>query len=320
MTAGMSGTVRTEPDRQDARRGPEASASLAGARPVSRRGALAFLAAGAALSHRPAHAAMPARVVTLDYGLAQTLIAMGRPPIALAAANLWDRWVVEPPLPEDIVNLGTSQEANLEILQQLKPDLIVSTPFLERLRPTLEAIAPVASYPTHATGSPPWPHVVTATRALGARLDAAQAAEDLIDRTESVLRDAEADVSRFRDRPILLIAFQDARNLWVFGANSLYDDALRRLRLRNGWTWPTNAWGFASVGVEALAAIPDARLVCLDPVPADAVELLRDSPIWRAVGFSGEGRMLRLPPVLAFGALPSVTRFVRLLVEAARHG
>ena len=64
------------------------------------------------------------RFASMDYGLAETLICLGCPPVALVAAQDWGRWVVEPPLPESVVNLGTSREPNLELLQSLKPDAI----------------------------------------------------------------------------------------------------------------------------------------------------------------------------------------------------
>ncbi|QZO02433.1 ABC transporter substrate-binding protein [Chenggangzhangella methanolivorans] len=244
---------------------------------------------------------------------------MGRPPIAIAAADDWDDWVVEPRLPAGIVNLGTSREINLEILSQLKPDVIFSTPYLERLRPKLERVAPVESFPVHATGSSPWPNLVAAARAMGKRLGAEQEAEGLVARTEAELAALSERVAPLRDRPVLLAAFQDARNAWVYGANSLYEDALQRLGLTNGWTRPTNPWGFSQVGVEALAQARGARLFCLAPTPPDALALLSGSPIWRATGFADEGRLFRLPPVLAFGGLPSVTRLARLLAEAAQR-
>lgn len=259
------------------------------------------------------------RSVTGDYGLAQTLIAMGHPPVAIAAADDWDHWVVEPPLPPGIVNLGTSREINLEILSQLKPDVIFSTPYLERLRPKLERIAPVESFPVHATGSSPWPNLVAAARAMGKRLGAEGDAEALISRVEDELAALARRVAPLRDRPVLLAAFQDARNAWVYGENSLYQDALQRLDLQNGWTRPTNAWGFSQVGVEALAQARGSRLFCLAPTPPDALALLAGGPIWRATGFAEEDRLFRLPPVLAFGGLPSVTRIARLLAEAAER-
>src|SRR5688500_4218141 len=65
------------------------------------------------------------RVVSLDYGLAQTLIELGVPPIGLIDTTGWANWTVEPPLPPNVANLGSSHEINMELLQLLIPDLIV---------------------------------------------------------------------------------------------------------------------------------------------------------------------------------------------------
>ncbi|WP_020178742.1 ABC transporter substrate-binding protein [Methylopila sp. M107] len=264
-----------------------------------------------------ARAQFPQRLVTLDYGVAQTLIEIGRPPVAMAATDEWAQWCVEPPLPAGVVNLGTSREPNLEILQQLRPDLILTTPFLERLRPKLARVGPTESLVIHALDAPPWAAIVDATRALGGRLGAVREAEALIARADALVAEAAVRVAPLRDRPILLAAFQDARHVWVYGRNGIFDETLSRLGLVNGWTGRTNAWGFASVGVEALASASEARLACLDPTPADALALLDRSPIWRATGFAEPGRLLRLPATLAFGMLPSATRLARLLGEAA---
>ncbi|MGY2051371.1 ABC transporter substrate-binding protein [Methylobacterium sp. JK268] len=284
----------------------------------NRRRVLAGLGA-CAIPPLPAAAAGPSRVASLDYGLAQTLIALGRPPVGLSAVGGWSTWVVEPPLPAGIVDLGTARETNFELLQQLKPDLIVSTPYLERLRPLLARVAPVESFAIHATDSPPWPHLVAATRRLGDLFGAADRAEAFLAEIDGALAASAPRVAPWRDRPVLLVSFQDARNVWVFGRNSFYDDVLRRLGLANGWAGRTNPWGFAAVGMEALARVRDARLICFDPVPPEALRLIADSAIWRATGFSAPGRLVRLPPVFAFGTLPSAARFARLLAEAAAH-
>src|SRR3546814_5408020 len=73
---------------------------------------------GAALTPRLLKAATtaPRKVVSLDYGIATTLLALGIVPAGVAAADRWDRWVVEPELPPGVVDLGKDQEVNLELL------------------------------------------------------------------------------------------------------------------------------------------------------------------------------------------------------------
>ena len=111
---------------------------------IDRRALLGGIAATAATLRSARATVMPAprlRIASLDYGLAETLIALGHPPVALPSAADWDRWVVEPPLPPSVVDLGSSLEINFERLAKVEPDLILTTDFVKRQEPALARIA-----------------------------------------------------------------------------------------------------------------------------------------------------------------------------------
>lgn len=254
------------------------------------------------------------RVVSLDYGLAQTLIELGVPPIGLIDTTGWANWTVEPALPANVANLGSSHEVNMELLQLLGPDLIVSTPYLEWVRPQLEQIAPVKSFPIHALGSSPFPHIVDATRELGRMLGRTAEAEALIDRSEMELRAARSATSHLGK--LAIITFIDERNIRIYGPGGIFQDVLDRLDLQNAWTRPTNEWGFSDIGMADLFDIGEARLFYMDPVPPDVLANLPGSPLWQSMPFVQSGHFQRMDSVLMFGTLPSATRFARLLVEA----
>ena len=67
------------------------------------------------------------------------------------------------------------------------------------------------------------------------------------------------------------------------------------------------------MGLDALAPLEDAVLFAIDPQPPDFAAVLDASPLWRALPFVRAGRVLTLPPVLMFGALPAADRFAALL-------
>lgn len=257
------------------------------------------------------------RVVSLDYGLAQTLIEIGVSPVGLIDTGGWTDWAIEPPLPPGVANLGSSSEVNMELLQMLKPDLILSTPFLEWVRPQMERIAPVRSYPIHDVGSSPYPHIVKATRDLGELVGRQREAEALIERTETMFVQTRKAVERLAEKPVTVISFLDARNIWVYGPGGIFQDVFDRLGFRNGWTKPTNAWGFANAGIADLAGIGDSRLFYMDPVPADVPAILEGSPLWQSMPFVRAGQAHRIAAALMFGTLPAMTRFARLLAKAA---
>lgn len=253
------------------------------------------------------------RFVSLDHGLAQTLVAIGARLVGVSQTPNWGVWTIEPPLPAGVANLGTSRETNMELLERLRPDVIVSTPYLEGVRHLLERVAPVHSFPIHALGASPWPNILAATRRLGAMAGREAAAAALIERTERALDRARARVAGLRGKPLVLVHFLDARHVRVYGPNCILQDVLDRLRLRNGWTGPTNAWGFATAGIERLVDVGDAWVLVFDPVPPEVPPRLAGSPLWQSLPFVRAGRVRAFPNVLAFGALPAAIRLARLL-------
>ena len=137
-------------------------------RAISRRAFTGLALAGAFAPFHARASDHEPRFVTPDHGLAQTLISIGADLAGIAQIPNWNVWTIEPALPPDVVNLGTAREMNLELLQRLQPNLIVSTPYLEGVRHQLERIAPVLSFPIHALGTSPYPNILAATRRLGA--------------------------------------------------------------------------------------------------------------------------------------------------------
>src|SRR5262249_55978209 len=121
-------------------------------------------------------------------------------------------------------------------------------------------------------------------------------------------------------RPLYVVNFLDPRNIRVYGRKSLFQEVLDRIGLANAWTGETNYWGFATTGIEALGAADDARLAYLEPLPEGAAGTLTASPVWNAMPFVRDRAILRLPPVLMFGALPSAARFARVLAAALQAG
>lgn len=277
---------------------------------------LAFLAVGSGVWAAAASAGpSPQRVVTLDWGVAETLVALGVPPVGVPDTAGYADWVAEPPLPPETVNLGSRFEPNLELIRSLSPDLIVLIPFQASLEPLLRRIAPTLILSVHEGQPHPYDAATEATRTLARHLGREAAAEALIARTEALLAAARA---RRPDPggPLLVAAVADAHHLWVFGQGSLYGDVLDRMGVRNAWTEPVSGWGFSAIGADRLAGVDAAAFVTLRPLPPDFETGLTDSPVWKALPFVQQGRVVVLPPVLMFGMLPASGRFATLLSEA----
>ncbi len=274
-------------------------------------GVLAFLAMPSAFAGSPR--AVP-RIVSLDYGLATTLLALGVVPAGVAAAADWDIWVVEPQLPSAVVDVGADQEPNLELLAAMRPDLILITPYLEAARGVLERIAPVLSFAIYAEDGEPLRRAEAATRDLARRLGREDPAEAFLAAADDAFSDCARRLARRDIPPVALVNFMDDRHARIYGRHSLYQNVLDRFGVANAWAGATNYWGFQTIGIEELGRLdPGLRLIAFEPVPPDTVPTLARSPLWTSLPFVRRGQVSTLPGVLMFGMVPSALRFAELL-------
>lgn len=255
-----------------------------------------------------------AQWATVDWTIAETLMAIDAPISSVAQQDAYHDWVGEPRIPESVSDMGLRTQPNLELLAQILPEQTLISPMFAGLTPRLERIAPVTSFAIYSPGTDTWEEMQTLTRQLGELTERQTQAEALIEETTALmgrLRRSQPDTA-----PLLMVQFMDARHVRVFGDNSLYNAVLEQLDIPNAWDQPTNAWGFALAGVEALARYPEAMLVIIDPLPAGVEEQLAKSGLWQHLPSVKNNRLLRLPPVWSFGALPSAQRFAKELTAA----
>ncbi|RQW71777.1 iron-siderophore ABC transporter substrate-binding protein [Halomonas sp. YLB-10] len=273
---------------------------------------LAWLALSAWLLTSPASATP--RIASLDWTLAETLIALDAPPVALAQVDDYESWVgLE--APPGATDIGLRTQPNLELLSELDPDAIVISPMFANLAPRLSSIAEVKQLAMYSGEGTFWSQSLALTRHLGELVDRQNAAEALIEETEAYIADIAARLPE-DTRPLLLLQFMDERHVRLFGEHSLYQAVLTRMGLTNAWQGTTNAWGFSLIGIEQLANYPEARIVVVEPYIAGVREALADSGLWRHLGSVQRDDVVTLPPVWSFGALPSARRFATLLGDA----
>ena len=286
--------------------------------PLSRRNVLRGLATAPLLAAPHAFAlGKYGRIVSLDYALASTLLSIGAKPLGVASLADWGRWVVDPAMPDDVVDIGSSWEVNFELLAALKPDLLLTTPYLEALRPRLEAIAPVLSIPVYTgDGKPVLPAAYKATETLGDFIGMGTEARAFLAGAERNFAACRQRLAGITDR-VLLINIMDSRHARIFGAPGLYHGVLERLGIANAWTGTGNYWGFQTAGIEQLADYddPDIRLFAFEPLPRDVMPKLATSPIWQALPAAQPGRFGILPGVLMFGMVREAMRFADIITD-----
>ncbi|WP_421197716.1 ABC transporter substrate-binding protein [Aeromonas enteropelogenes] len=255
------------------------------------------------------------RIATVDWTIAETLLALGVTPLAVGDVSSYHAWVGEPRLPAEVVDIGLRAEPNRELLAELKPDRILISPLAEPLTATLSRIAPVQSIALYEPGSDLWQRLHEATLTVAELVNKTAEARELLARLDSDLAQMKATLPA--DIPSLLVVqFIDERHVRVFGRDSLFEAVMQRLGLRNAWTGQTNAWGFSVASIEQFLAFPEARLVVVDPIPVGVNERLQEPGLWQHLPLVKQAPVLHLPAVWSFGGVIAARRFATLLSEA----
>jgi ABC-type Fe3+-hydroxamate transport system substrate-binding protein len=226
--------------------------------------------------------------------------------------------VAEPALPDGVPDLGPLQEPNLELLQQLRPDLILAPSWAEVGRNNLERIAPVAWLPSFSTEKPALDHARDLLMRVAEMTGRDAEARSWSDRADAALDNARHGVEPWTDRPVYVVRFmEDGRHAAIFGGRGMIGDVLSRLGLRNAWTGRTNVWGTTSIGIEQLAGNAEARLIHFDrgAETERALRQLAASPLWAALPAVRQGRVIEMPVIYPNGGLFSATRFARQLAQ-----
>lgn len=280
----------------------------------NRRQVLAL--AAAALLPPVAARAAAMRVAAIDWGMLETLLALGIEPVAATELIQFRKIAVEPRVPQSVTDLGLRGAPNYELLRIVAPDVIVISNFYEYQRPMLERIAPVFAQTVYEAGVPPYVLAEAATLALGEKLGRQAEAKRYADETADEIARLRATLPRASGHPVFVISLGDSRHFRAFGRDSMFGDVLTCLGLVNAWTDETSYSAAAPVGLEALARVPEASILIVSPLPADVGRSLPTNALWNALPAVRQNRVAVLEPVNHFGCLPSARRFARLATAA----
>lgn len=284
---------------------------------LGRRGVLAWAAALAVAG--PGQARAPLRLAAIDWAMLETAVAIGHAPVAGCELIGYGAEASVPGVGA-MVDLGLRGAPNYELLQLVRPDLILSSPFYVQHAARLQSVAPLLALEFYLPGVPPLAKAMQALTDLAAATGDPGAGTRAADRAQAALAAGAQRLVRFADRPLALIDIGDARHLRAFGFDSMFGDVLVPLGLRNAWTDRTQFSFRAPLPLERLADMPEARIVICGEVPIEARAGLRRSVLWQALPAVRAGRVHVLPNVNAFGGVPSALRFAELLTRALEAG
>lgn len=264
----------------------------------------------------------PKRIVALNWAATEALLLLGVTPVGIADKAGYSFWVGEPELPESVANIGTRMAPSLEAIAELKPDLIVTSTELAPAAGLLEQIAPTYAISVYKPGSNPFDKAREMLLTLADMVQRPERARDLLQEIDRTLEQQRLRLARqaLNSKPVALVSFLDDRHMRIFTPNGLYQAALDGLGLANAWPQPGNYWGFSVVGLEALAAYPDSRIIVIAPTPAGLPEQLASSPFWTYLAPVRKKQVYQIETVWPFGGVLSVRRLATQLADALIQG
>ncbi|WP_343315133.1 ABC transporter substrate-binding protein [Brucella sp. BE17] len=257
-------------------------------------------------------------VAIVDWALVETSLALGVAPIAAVELINYRKLVIEPPLPDGIVDLGLRGSINFELLASLQPEKIYGSNYTAWANDLMRPIAPVVSLPIYMTGKSPYAEAEVATRAMADDYDLSHKADSYIGQTADFIRQSGERIARHRQHPLLIINIGDAKHIRVFGGDSIFGVVAEMMGFSSAWA-STSYSATAPISIETLVDYPDAIVIIISPIPPDARRALPQSTLWKAMPAVRDGRVFTLDPINPFGGLPTARRFARLLEEALRE-
>lgn len=214
----------------------------------------------------------PKRIVTIGWGTADTVVALGSTPVGVEAATWggdedqyvpWVREAIEEAGDELPATFTVYPEVDVEAILELEPDLILApqSGISEGDYATLSEIAPTVAYP----GEPwrtSWDDQITL---IGQALGKGEKAESLIDGIEARLADAAAAHPEFAGVSFAYVYAAEAGQLSLYQSGDPRVDLITGLGLTPDPTVadvPITAGTFtATVGLERADLLEDADVV-----------------------------------------------------------
>jgi len=273
---------------------------------------------GLPLAMRLAHGrdAVPRRIVSMSWELTETLLLLGHVPVGLSLPDWYNSTIVEPRLPDGVVDTGLLYQPNFQVLLELAPDLLLLTPGHAPLLPALARLAPPLTLGAYIGAADPYPALLQDTRAMAAALAEQRRAEQLIDDSEHLFATTRQRLERpRRPRAVLVADLLDEHHVRLYGPGSLFDALLGKIGVDNAASRYDGLTGSAVLPLQRLAEVDDCALL-LSPLAPRLSAALRDNRVWQALPVVRQGRVAQLPVIAPYGGLRSLQRFAHAVEHA----
>lgn len=264
-------------------------------------------------------------VVALEWALAESVVLLDAELAGAADAAGYGEWVAEPALPEGVEDVGTRQEASIERIQALQPDLILGVDFRHAaVRDQLEAIAPTyLASPYAADAGSQYEDMRQTFEDIGALTGTEDRAAEVLDDLDAHLADAGAELEEagLAGQEIAIaqgFTTDGTPTVRMFSPNALVIELLAEIGLPNGWPGGDTEYGFDTVDVEGLTQLGDVELFTIAQEDDDMfTTAFAGNPIWEGLPTVQRGAVHPLGGTTwTFGGPASAEIFVDRVVDA----
>ncbi|AGL17787.1 iron-siderophore ABC transporter substrate-binding protein [Actinoplanes sp. N902-109] len=277
----------------------------------------------------PVHLDAPAKaVVSLEWGLTESLVALGVKPVGVADVKNYNMYDTAAPVDAATPDVGTRGEPSVDAIVALKPDLIVTTTDLPAtVVDQLAGQAPVIAL-RGSDSTDPLGYMRRTLTTLATATGTTPTAQKLLADFDAKLaagKDALAKAGKTGAPFTMSDGWVDSGTVAVrmFTPGSFFGGIGEELGLTNQWTTGGDKdYGLAQTDVEGLTKItdPDTTFVYIDATAAGNGEFttaLTGNAVFKQTPFARSGKVKRISESLwTFGSVPSATGYVDALVTA----
>ena len=256
----------------------------------------------------------PERVVVTDWTLLEQLLELDITPVGAPELDRYRRYVVQPALSKDMVDIGLRRSPDLQILQSLEPDAIIIGTDQKALARALSRTAPVFYYNNFSKK-----YRDNGEKARARFLQLA----DLFRRkalAQTKLAAMDKDIKSLRQKldqhfvgglpKVTLIRFSkakkafDEQKILVYGHNSIPMHVIEKLGMTSNVGTGHSKWGHEEWPVSRLKDITKDIILYIEPLDTSEDFLLSEE--WLSIPAVQQGRIHPMPPAWSYGGAMSL--------------
>ncbi|MGR9050488.1 ABC transporter substrate-binding protein [Halobacillus faecis] len=271
----------------------------------------------------------PKKVVVLEWTYAENLQALGMEPVGVAGLDQYGDWVnVGIPFSEDVEDVGTRQEPNLEAISRLNPDLIIGVDFRHNaIKEDLESIAPTVMFAPYSeeAAQDQFKNMKEEFNTMAKIVDKEDKAKQVLSDMEKTFKEQQArleEAGKDGMNYVITQAFtmQDTPTLRLFTDNSMVAQIMNSMGMKNDYeSEKLEVYGYTETTVEALQNYQDSNFFYIVQEEDNIFKnQLAGNPVWENLAFVKEDRTYQMPgDAWTFGGPLSAEVLAEQVVNAA---